>query len=73
MSCFRSSAPTARNFSCAWKKGRARFRRGAPPFKKPPPGGCYPMNLSLKWRRWASALSFACFFPHRPISVCVFT
>lgn len=73
MSCFRPSAPTARNFSRAWKKGRARFRRGAPPFKKPPRGGCYPMNLSLKRRRCASALSFACFFPHRPISVCVFT
>lgn len=42
MSCFRSSAPTARNFSCAWKKGWARFRRGAPPFKKPPPGGVLP-------------------------------
>lgn len=39
MSCFRSSAPTARIFSCAWEKGWARFRRGAPPFKKPPPGG----------------------------------
>ena len=72
MSCFRSSAPTARKFSCAWKKGRARFRRGAPPFKKPPPG-VYPMNFSLKRRRCAPALSFACFFPHLPISVCVFT
>ncbi len=72
MSCFRSSAPTARIFSCAWKKGRARFRRGAPLLKNTPRGYC-PMNLSLKRRRWASALSFACFFPHLPISVCVFT